>query len=62
MSIKKGHIVWADDEINLLTPHIIYLIDKGYKVTALNSGEDAIDFCNNNSISMVMTGNRHFKH
>ena len=22
----------------------------------------SIDFCNKNSISMVMTGNRHFKH
>ena len=48
MLLNKGHIVWADDEIQMLKPHIIYLKDKGYKVTPLNSGEDAIEFCKNN--------------
>ena len=30
----KGNILWVDDEIDLLKPHIIYLENKGYKVTS----------------------------
>ena len=54
MLLNKGHIVWADDEIQMLKPHIIYLKDKGYKVTPLNSGEDAIEFCKNNNIDILL--------
>ena len=49
---SKGHILWADDEISMLKPHIIYLKEKGYDVTAVNSGEDAILFCNNNNVDI----------
>ena len=35
--IKKGNILWADDEIDLLKPHILYLEDKGYSVTSVYS-------------------------
>lgn len=37
------NILWADDEIELLKPHIIFLESKGYKVDTVNSGIDAID-------------------
>lgn len=36
-------ILWADDEIDLLKPHIIFLEQKGYKLTTVNNGRDAID-------------------
>ena len=36
-------ILWADDEIDLLTPYILFLESKGYQVTAVNSGADALD-------------------
>ena len=36
-------ILWADDEIELLKPYVIYLNEKGYQVTAVKSGQDAID-------------------
>ncbi len=36
-------ILWADDEIDLLRPHIIYLQDKGYSLTAVKSGNEALD-------------------
>ena len=39
----KPHILWADDEIDLLKPHILFLEGKGYEVTSVNSGRDAID-------------------
>lgn len=36
-------ILWADDEIDLLKPHILFLKGKGYDVTPVNSGADALD-------------------
>jgi CheY-like chemotaxis protein len=39
----KPHILWADDEIDLLKPHILFLEGKGYEVTSVKSGRDAID-------------------
>ena len=35
-------ILWADDEIDLLKPYIIYLHQKGYQVLTANNGQDAI--------------------
>ena len=40
-----NRILWADDEIHLLKPYLIYLEEKGYKVTPVNNGQDAIDAC-----------------
>jgi len=37
------HILWADDEIDLLKPHILFLEQKGYEITTTNSGVDAIE-------------------
>ena len=36
-------ILWADDEIDLLKPHILFLEDRGYRVIAVRSGRDAIE-------------------
>ncbi len=41
--MQKTRILWADDEIDLLKPHILFLNNKGYEVTAVNSGADALD-------------------
>mgnify|MGYP001071963531 FL=1 len=40
MQIK---ILWADDEIDLLKPHILFLESKGYEVVAVNNGSTAVD-------------------
>ncbi|WP_262910803.1 bifunctional response regulator/alkaline phosphatase family protein [Wocania arenilitoris] len=37
------NILWVDDEIDLLKPHILFLEKKNYKVTTCTSGTDAID-------------------
>lgn len=39
----RQHILWADDEIDLLKPHILFLNNKGYEVTTVTNGRDAID-------------------
>ena len=36
-------ILWVDDEIELLKPHIMFLQSKGYEVATCNNGYDAID-------------------
>ncbi|HEY0896677.1 MAG TPA: bifunctional response regulator/alkaline phosphatase family protein [Sphingobacteriaceae bacterium] len=36
-------ILWADDEIDLLKPHILLLNEKGYKVRTVTNGSDALD-------------------
>ena len=40
-----NRILWADDEIHLLKPYVIFLQEKGYEVTPVNNGQDAIDAC-----------------
>ena len=54
MEINKKHILWADDEISLLKPHIIFLEEKGYKVSPVNSGEDAIDLCSKTGVDILL--------
>ena len=39
----NGSILWADDEIDLLKPHILFLKQKGYDVATVNNGNDALD-------------------
>ena len=36
-------ILWADDEIELLKPHILFLESKGYEVVSVNNGSSAVD-------------------
>ena len=40
---NNGKILWADDEIDLLKPHIMFLKMIGYDVTTVNNGADALD-------------------
>ena len=45
MQTKIARILWADDEIDLLKPHILFLQEKGYEVVPVISGQDAIESC-----------------
>ncbi len=40
---EKIKILWADDEIDLLKPHIIFLEQKGYDVSTVKSGNEVLD-------------------
>ena len=39
----KRRILWVDDEIELLKPHVIFLQDKGFQVDTATNGQDAIE-------------------
>ncbi len=41
--MEKMKILWADDEIDLLKPHIMFLDEKGYEVDTVTNGSDALD-------------------
>lgn len=47
-------ILWADDEIDLLKPHILFLKRKGYDVTTVSNGLDAIDALKSDNFSLVL--------
>jgi CheY-like chemotaxis protein len=42
MSPTDRKILWADDEIDLLKSHILLLESKGYRVTSVSNGSDAV--------------------
>lgn len=46
-------ILWADDEIDLLKPQLLFLEKKGYQVTPVNSGSEAIDCVNEHYYDLV---------
>lgn len=46
-------ILWADDEIELLKPHLIFLRDKGYEVDTVTNGNDALEEIEQNSYDII---------
>ena len=51
--MRKDRILWADDEIDLLKPHILFLEEKGYEVVPVISGQDAIDCCKKQTFDII---------
>ena len=47
-------LLWVDDEVELLKAHIIFLEKKGYAVTTVSNGTDAIDLCQERSFDLVL--------
>ena len=50
----RGRILWVDDEIDLLKPHILFLRDQEYDVTPVSSGEDALREIGEHSYQLVL--------
>ncbi|CAM3125916.1 T9SS response regulator signal transducer PorX [Flavobacterium frigoris] len=51
--MDKIKILWVDDEIDYLKPHILFLEKKNYSVTTCNNGRDAIDIFDNENFDIV---------
>lgn len=51
--MSEINILWADDEIDLLKPHILFLEEKGYKVFTTNSGQEALEYLDYQPIDIV---------
>ncbi|MEN9907691.1 MAG: hypothetical protein RLZZ540_832 [Bacteroidota bacterium] len=51
--MDKIKILWVDDEIDYLKPHILFLEKKNYEVTTCNNGLDAIEIFENENFDIV---------
>lgn len=47
-------LLWADDEIELLNAHIIFLQSRGYDVVQVTNGLDAIEACKAETFDLVL--------
>ncbi|MCF7801887.1 MAG: bifunctional response regulator/alkaline phosphatase family protein [Candidatus Marinimicrobia bacterium] len=50
----RARILWTDDEIDLLKPHILFLKQKGFDVLTATNGEDAITLARQQPIDIVL--------
>ncbi len=48
------HILWVDDEIDLLRSHVMFLEEKGYEVRTVANGADAIDIARDRPFDVVL--------
>ncbi len=46
-------VLWVDDEIDLLKPHILFLEDRNYHVTTAQSGTEALEEIRNEAFDIV---------
>jgi len=47
-------ILWVDDEIDLLRPHLLFLQARGYHVDAISNGDDALALLRDNAYDLVL--------
>src|SRR4030066_198162 len=51
--MKKIRILWVDDEMDLLRPHIMFLQEKGYEMETATNGQDAIEIVRDQHVDLV---------
>lgn len=51
--MDKINILWVDDEIDLLKPHVLFLKEKGYEVITASNGHDALEQIKKNPLDIV---------
>ena len=53
MQNRKTKILWVDDEIELLKPHVLFLEAKDYEVHTATNGSDAIDMVQEEAFDII---------
>ena len=51
--MRKIRILWTDDEIEALKPHIYFLEEKGYEIDICSNGNDTLDLVRNNFYDLI---------
>lgn len=51
---RTGRILWVDDEVDLLRPHLMLLRQEGYQVDAIMNGQDALELLSNRTYDLVL--------
>lgn len=54
MPAQARAILWVDDEIEMLKPHFIFLQEKGYAVTPVSNGDDAVAMVRQQQFDLVL--------
>ena len=54
LNVMMDKILWADDEIDLLKPHIMFLKAKGYDVATASNGRDALDMLMHERFDLIL--------
>ena len=47
-------ILWVDDEVHLLKPHLLFLQARGYHVDPITNGDDALELLREHSYDLVL--------
>ena len=53
-NMTNGLLLWADDEMELLRAHLLFLEKKGYEVVTVTNGTDAIEECKKRTFDLVL--------
>jgi len=51
--MRKIRILWTDDEVEALRPHIFFLREKGYDIDTCSNGNDTIDLVKQNTYDLI---------
>ena len=51
--MRKIRILWTDDEVEALRPHIFFLREKGYDIDTCSNGNDTIDLVRQNMYDLI---------
>jgi CheY-like chemotaxis protein len=54
MARTARRILWVDDEIDLLRPHLLFLEQRGYVVDAVTNGDDALELLRTRPYDLVL--------
>jgi CheY-like chemotaxis protein len=54
MARAPRRILWVDDEIELLRPHLLFLEQRGYRVDAVANGDDALALLRGSPYDLVL--------
>lgn len=52
--MRPTTILWIDDEIDLLKPHILFLNEKGYEVSTCNNGTDGLSMVKQSDFDIIL--------
>lgn len=51
---SDGRILWVDDEVDLLRPHVMLLREEGYRVDPVMNGHDALELLRSDTFDLVL--------
>ena len=54
MSISQKRLLWVDDEIDLLRPHLLFIQGRGYHIDAVANGDDALEMLRLHPYDLVL--------